>query len=163
MNIRTKEFNMSEAEFRHLIRIVYYKQVQNKIIIIMFGIITLLSIIIAILVLRYATIWFAIASVTFLSYLLAFPYITDSAKTLIKLDFQNRTCEINDNYFSTTFEDGTSIKIHFNNYIKVTRESDWYFMYSTNTRFDYLPIRAFNSEDDINEFEAALRNKKLME
>ncbi len=161
MNIKTKEFNISKDELRHVTSIVYYKQI--KFVIIVFAIITVINIIMAILVPRAANIWLVVGSVIFLSYFLALPYIRNPAKTQIKLHFQNRTCEINDNYFSTAFEDGSLSKIHFNNYIKATRESDWYFMYLTPAYFEYLPIRVFNSEDDINEFEAALKTKKLID
>lgn len=161
MNIKIKEFNISEDELRHVTSIVYYKQI--KVVIIIFAIITAISIISAILIPRLFSIWLAAGCVIFLSYSLALPYLRKPVKTQIKLHFQNRTCEINDNYFSTTFEDGSSSKIHFSNYIKATRESDWYFLYLTNTYFEYLPIRAFNSEDDINEFEAALKTKRLMD
>ncbi len=160
MDIRTKEFNVSKDEFRHFTSIIYYKQI--KILISIYAILTVMSIILAILVPLFPNILLAVTCVIILSCTLALPYIRNSAKTQIKLNFQNIICKINDNYFSTTFEDGSSIKIHFNNYIKATRESDWYFVYSTNTKFDYLPIRAFNSEDDINEFEAAMKHKKLM-
>lgn len=161
MNIKTKEFNVSEAEFRHINRIVYYRQM--KTVIIIFAIITVIVVIQATFTPQAADIIFAIQSVSVLSLLLALPYIINSAKAQGNIHFQNRTCEINDNYLSITLEDGSSSKTHFNNYIKATREFDWYFVYLTNTKFEYLPIRAFNSEDDINEFEAALKNKKLLD
>lgn len=62
-----------------------------------------------------------------------------------------------------TFEDGSLVKVHFNNYLKITRESEWYFLYITQVTFEYLPLRTFNSENDINEFEILMENKKLME
>jgi hypothetical protein len=33
----------------------------------------------------------------------------------------------------------------------------------TQGMFEYLPLRAFNSENDINEFETMMKNKKLIE
>lgn len=128
MNIKTKEFNISEDELRHVTSIVYYKQI--KIVIIMFTIITVTSVIVAILAPNATNVWFAVGFVILLSYFLALPFIRNPAKTQIKLNFQNRNCEINDNYFSMTYEDGSLSKVHLSNYIKITRESDWYFFVS---------------------------------
>jgi YcxB-like protein len=159
MNIKTKEFNISETELRHVTRIVYYKAL--KVVIIVFAIITLISVIHAIF--NPEVISTAVGCVVALSYFLALPFMRNSAKVQPKLNFKSRICEITDSYFIITFEDGSLSKVHFNNYIKIIRESDWYFLYLTKAYFEYLPIRAFNSEADINEFETLMKNKKLME
>lgn len=158
MNIKTKEFNVSEAEFQHLIRILYYKS--RRTLLIGFAIFAIIIIVVAILepLFSFLAIYFVIA----LGWLLAVPFITNTAKSQAKINFQSRICEITDNYFSMSYADGSLLKLHFNNFIKVTRESEYYFLYMAKINFHYLPFRAFNSEDDINEFEAALKNKKLI-
>ena len=159
MNIKTKEFNISEDEFRHITRGIYYKAI--KFLLIMVAILAVTSILTSIFSPPLNSI--AVLSIMFLGFLSFAPFIGNSAKAQSKLNFQNRICEITDNYFSMTYEDGSLSKIHFNNFVKITKESDWYFLYLTQVFFEYLPIRAFNSEDDINEFETLIKNKKLME
>ena len=159
MDIKTKEFNISETELRHVTRIVYYKAL--RIFIIAFAIITLIGVIHAIFDAKFVST--ALECVVVLSCLLALPFLRNAAKVQPKLNFKNRICEVTDSYFIITFEDGSLSKVHFNNYIKVNRESNWYFLYLTKIYFEYLPIRAFNSENDINEFEIAMKNKKLMD
>ncbi len=160
MNITTKEFNISEAEFRYLNRITYYKAI--KFLVIISAIITLITIISSVFHPRSAYIGVGVWSVIMISLLLAIPFITNVAKSQPKIHFRSRSCEITDNYFTLTFEDGSLTKTNFNDFIKVIRESNYYFLYMGKIYFHYLPIRAFNSEDDINAFEAALRIKKLM-
>ncbi len=94
---------------------------------------------------------------------LAIPFIINSATTQPKLNFQTRNCEVSNNYSTTIFIDGSLFKVHFNNFTKATKESEYYFLYIGKINFYYLPLRAFNSENDINEFEAALKTKKLMD
>lgn len=150
---------MSETELRHITRIVYYRTLKILLILmaIFLGIIVIEFIIVPLLI------FIAIGFVAVLGYYLAIPFIRNPSKTQPKLNFRNRICEITDNYFNMTYENGSLRKVHFNNYIKVIRESDWNFLYLTKVMFEYLPIRAFNSENDINEFEILIKNKKLME
>lgn len=160
MNIKTKEFNVSKAEFRHITRIAYYKQM--RIVIIISAIITAIVVVQAAFVPQSANIILAMQFVALLSSFLAIPFLRNTSKVPPKLNFQNRTCEINADYFSMTYEDGSLSKVHFNNFIKVHREFSWYFLYLTRNGFEYLPLRVFNSEDNINAFETLIKNKKLM-
>jgi len=159
MSIKTKEFNISEEELRQVTRIVYYRTL--KILLILMAIFSLIIVIESIILPSLTLI--AIGFVAALGYYLVFPFIRNPSKTQPKLNFKNRICELTDNYFNTTYEDGSLRKVHFSNYLKVTRESDWYFLYLTKVMFEYVPIRAFNSENDINEFETLMKSKKLME
>ncbi len=160
MNIKTKEFNTSEDEIRHLTRTIYYKS--RKGVIIVFGIIAVISVIFAIFVTPQAS-FLAAYFVIFLGCILFIPFAINTAKSVPKVYFKNRACEITDNYFSTVFEDGSLSKMHFHNFTKVTIESEYYFLYMGKILFQYLPVRAFSAEKDINEFEALMKNKKLME
>ncbi|MBW4662702.1 MAG: YcxB family protein [Chroococcus sp. CMT-3BRIN-NPC107] len=159
MIIKTKEFNTSKAEFRHVINIAYYRSIKDLII----GLASFTIIIVFCSGFNSLAVSIAIWSGILLGYLLIFPFLNTSAKSQPGLHLKNRTCEITDNYFSMTFEDGSLTKVHFNNYLKINRESEWYFLYMTQVMFEYLPLRAFNSEKDINEFETMMKNKKLME
>lgn len=161
MNIRTKEFNMSEAELHRVNKIAYYRPIKDLLI----SLASFTIIIVVGSIFDHQTVSIAIYCTIVLGYLLIYPFVfvNRSAKSQSKLHFKNRSCEITDIYLSTIFEDSSLCNIHFNNYIRITRESEWYFLYLSQGMFEYLPIRAFNSEDDINEFETIMKDKKLMQ
>ncbi|WP_009633755.1 YcxB family protein [Synechocystis sp. PCC 7509] len=160
MNIKTKEFNTSEDELCYITRTIYYKS--KKALIIVFGIVAVISVIFAVFVTPQAS-FLAAYFVILLGCILFIPFVINTAKSIPKIYFNNRACEITDNYFITSFEDGSLSKMHLHNFTKVTRESEYYFLYMAKIMFQYLPVRAFNSENDINEFETLMKNKKLME
>lgn len=170
MNIKTKEFNITETKFHYghisIIKLLYYKSKKALI-----SIIAYLIVIVIVYAMVSPQIFFFIAILFLLQ--LSFYLITlfvNTVKSRSKHNFQNINCEITDSYFSISYEDGSLLKLDFNHFIRVTKNSGYYLMTyseydSTNiakTNFYRLPIRVFNSENDINEFEAALRNKKLM-
>lgn len=159
MYIKTKTFNISENELNYLLKISYYTS--RKPLIIIFSILTVISIIIAIIDSRFTFLPFYFTLL--LALFIALPSITNFAKSQPRFNFLNRFCEIDDNYFTINYDDGSLDKLNFNHFLKVVRRSEHYLLYVTKISFQYVPIRAFNSEEDINKFEKLVKIKKLME
>lgn len=184
MNIQTKEFKISEAEFRQISKILYYKS--RKIIIIMVAWCLLVNVIF--LMLSPGNYLLAIFFIFELGLHLIYPFITNNLERKSNINFQNKNCEINENYLTINYEDGSLLKLNFNNFISVrrtseyyfmtyndgslskfdnqviqiVRASEYYFMYVTKMNFLYLPVRAFNSKNDISNFNTLMINKNLI-
>jgi hypothetical protein len=115
MSIKTKEFNTSKAELRHVNNIAYYRPIRD--LIIGWAIVTIIIVFCsdfdsqAVSIVIWSGVWFG--------YILIFPFLNNLAKSQPRLHFKNRTCEITDNYFSMTFEDGSLTKVRLNNYLKL--------------------------------------------
>ncbi len=75
--------------------------------------------------------------------------------------FSRRSFEIDDEFISH-MSDSSSGRIKIDSLIKVFRYSKYFLLYIADSHFIYLPMRAFTSDSDIQEFELLLRTKKLL-
>ena len=168
MNIKTKEFNISENELRHFTRRIYYNGRVITIFAAIFAYFAVITIAYAMVNHQFwfVTTYLGVFLIAQLGSNLISSFITKTMRLQFNTNFQNRNCEITDNYFSMNYEDGSLLKLQFNHFIKVTRNpeyylmtySEYYLMNVPKTNFYYLPFRAFNSENDINEFETLIKN-----
>lgn len=160
MYIKTKEFNLTEQEFRKLIASHYFKQMRWLIISIIFviGIDFVLSIMMT------GNYLIAIAGLFFLAYFVSIPYIINLEKSQSKLNFKKRYCEIDETFISFVYEDGSLVKLKLEHFAQALKDSNNYLLYTTygKTQFHYLPIAAFNSEQEISRFDLLLEGKQLL-
>ena len=159
MYIKTKEFNLTDKEFRQLLAYHYFKKIKN--LIIFFSILTLISLVVSILSRDY---FLTILFLGLLAYYVSIPRFMNLQKTQSKMIFCQRYCEIDDKFISFVYEDGSLVKLNFDTFTQVIRESNYYLLYTTyvKTQFHYLPVAAFNSEQDISRFELLMEGKKLI-
>ena len=95
-------------------------------------------------------------------FFLSFPLFFRLQKQSPGLNFQNRYCEIDENFFTVFYEDGSISKLNYIHFIKVIKKSEYYFLYINQAQFYYLPIAAFESEKDIHRFDLFLQGKQLI-
>ena len=161
MQIRTKEFNVSPKELRQILINFYVPQLKSMAILYT----TILLIALAAYFIFYSSVFLLLlgAATLVMAIALAVPFIQNVKKQQNNLQFQQRHCEIDDEFISTFFEDGSSDKIKLDNFRRVVRKSGYYFLYLTKVQFYYVPIAAFHSEDDLKDFNDLLKEKELLE
>ncbi|MEW5820860.1 MAG: YcxB family protein [Cyanobacteriota bacterium] len=69
--------------------------------------------------------------------------------------------EIDENFISTSYEDGTGGKLNLSCVINIKKTKEYYLLYMSPTQFIYIPFDAFKSEEDRINFEGFLKNKEL--
>jgi hypothetical protein len=83
-------------------------------------------------------------------------------KTQPVVNFIPRYWEIDENFISIYYEDGSLSKFRFDHLIKATKQSEFYLVYFSIQQFYYLPLAAFETEKDIHRFELFLEGKQLL-
>jgi|LakMenE18May11ns_1017448.scaffolds.fasta_scaffold9434573_1 hypothetical protein len=158
MNIKTKTFQVTPKQLKQLLINHYFKA--RKKILIMY---TVMSIIF--LILAFFDKYF-INSVIFFSFLLigllVAPFLINMKKTQPVVNFIPRYWEIDENFISIYYEDGSLSKFRFDHLIKATKQSEFYLVYFSIQQFYYLPLAAFETEKDIHRFELFLEGKQLL-
>jgi hypothetical protein len=79
-----------------------------------------------------------------------------------RLNFQKRYYEIDENFITTNYEDGSISKLKYEHFVKAVKQGEYYFLYITPAQFHYIPVAAFNLEDEIHRFDLLLQGKQLM-
>ncbi|MBU7584020.1 MAG: YcxB family protein [Nostoc sp. TH1S01] len=158
MQITTKTFQITPKELRALLTIDYYRRM--KITFILLAAILLINIILS--VLRNSFDWWLIYFLGLVAYLVSLPLFFQVHKRNSTLNFQNRYCEIDETFLAVFYEDGSIIKLNYSHFMKVIKKSDYYFLYTTQAQFHYLPVAAFENEKDIHRFEMFLQSKQLI-
>lgn len=158
MNIKTKTFQVTPKQLKQLL-INHYFKARKKILIIY----TVMSILFFIL--AFFDKYF-INSAIFVSFLLigllVAPFLINMKKTQPVANFILRYWEIDENFISIYYEDGSLSKFRFDHLIKVTKQSEFYLVYFSIQQFHYLPLAAFETEKDIHRFELFLEGKQLL-
>ncbi len=157
MYIKTKEFNLTEKQFRQVIALQYFKRMKNLFII--WSILAIIGLVISIISNDY---FMLIVSLIVIAYYLSLPYWLNLKKTQPPINFKKRFCEIDENFITFIYEDGSLVKLRFDNFIQVTKESNYYFLYTVKTQFHYLPVAVFNSEQEICRFDLLMEGKQLL-
>ncbi|MFH7028558.1 MAG: YcxB family protein [Heteroscytonema crispum UTEX LB 1556] len=157
MGIRTKNFNLTRNQFRQIISVDYFQRI--KLILILFSVLILINLVISLYAKQLT--WELIFTLIVIAYLVSIPFFV-SLKEQYKLNFLNRYCEIDENFFAVCYEDGSIIKLKFDHFIKAVKWSEYYFLYITKAQFYYLPIAAFDSEKDMYRFDFFLQGKQLI-
>lgn len=158
MHIKTKTFQVTPKELRGLIAIDYYKRM--RIFLIISIIFVLLIIVFSILQNRFD--WWLVYFLALIAYLVSAPLFFSFKGRTNALTFQNRFCEMDENFFTVYFEDGSLTKLRYEHFNKVVKKADFYFLYITNVQFHYLPVAAFEAEKDIHRFDLFLEGKQLI-
>jgi|GEM_PF-4020071 len=161
MPIKTKDFNVTPKELRRIL--IAFQFMQAKPMFILYTTISLLAITAYLMFQEIFFLFFILAATLVVLIALSLPFLLDVKKQQNNLQFQTRHCEIEEDFFSTFFADGSSDKIRFDNFRKAIRRSDYYFLYLTALQFYYLPIAAFHTEDDLKCFHSLLKDKGLLE
>lgn len=157
MYIKTKEFNLTEKQFRQLIAVQYFKRMKNLFIIL--SVLALIALANSIISNDYFTL---IVILILIAYYVSLPYWINIKKTQPPINFKKRFCEIDENFITFMYEDGSLVKLRFDNFIQVTKESNYYFLYTVKTQFHYLPVAVFNSEQEICRFDLLMEGKQLI-
>jgi hypothetical protein len=91
------------------------------------------------------------------------PFLINMKKVQPAANFIARYWEMDENFISIYYEDGSMSKFRFEHLVKAIKQSEFYLLYITMTgQFHYLPISAFETEKDIHRFELFLESKQLM-
>jgi hypothetical protein len=159
MNIKTKTFQVTPKQLKQLIINNYFKA--RKKILIMYTLI---------LILFLTPAFFgkdSIGSAKFFSFFfigsLVAPFLINVKKTQAVVNFIPRYWEMDENFISIYYEDGSMSKFRFEHLVKAAKQSEFYLLYTTMAgQFHYLPISAFETEKDIHRFELFLESKQLM-
>jgi hypothetical protein len=159
MNIKTKTFQVTPKQLKQLLINLYFKA-RKKILIIY----TVMSILFFILAFFDKYFINSAISVSFLLIgLLVAPFLINMKKTQPVVNFIPRYWEIDENFISIYYEDGSLSKFRFEHLVKAAKQSEFYLLYITMAgQFHYLPISAFETEKDIHRFELFLESKQLM-
>ncbi|MBE9205794.1 YcxB family protein [Nostoc sp. LEGE 06077] len=158
MQIKTKTFEITPKQLRNLLTFDYYRRM--KITFIILVVLLVINIIFAVIQNRFD--WWLIYLVGLIAYFVSLPLLFQVQKRSSALNFQNRYCEIDENFFALFYEDGSIIKLNYSHFFKVTKKADYYFLYMTKAQFYYLPVAAFESEKDIHRFDLFLQSKQLI-
>jgi hypothetical protein len=158
MNIKTKRYTITPKQLKKMLIINYLKQM--KILLIILLIFWLLIVILSITG-QGSSQSMILPITTAIIYLLIIPLFINVNK-LPKLNFLERYCEIDRDYFAVFYEDGSIVKLKFEHFIGAIKQGEFYFLYMAKGQFHYLPIAAFESESDINRFDLLLEGKKIL-
>ncbi|OUL31690.1 hypothetical protein BV378_01580 [Nostoc sp. RF31YmG] len=158
MLIRTKQFQISPKELRGIIAVDYYKRM--KLTLIIFAVLTVVNIIISIIQKEFS--WWLLYCLGFIAYILSVPLWLHLQGRTSGLNFQSRYCEMDEDFFTIFFEDGSISKLRYEHFVKVIKKSEYYFLYITKVQFHYLPVAAFESEKDMHRFDLFLEGKQLI-
>jgi hypothetical protein len=91
------------------------------------------------------------------------PFLINMKKVQPAANFIARYWEMDENFISIYYEDGSMSKFRFEHLVKAAKQSEFYLLYITMAgQFHYLPISAFETEKDIHRFELFLESKQLM-
>jgi hypothetical protein len=91
------------------------------------------------------------------------PFFINLKKTQSILNFIARYWEIDENFISIYYEDGSLSKLRFEHLVKAIKLGEYYLLFMTAAGyFHYLPISAFESEKDIHRFDLFLKGKQLI-
>ncbi len=159
MQIKTKRYNLTAKEFRRLIRTDYFKKMKWTLIIII--VLILFNLFSSLLLLDDQIPWFVFLLLAGLFYLTIIPFMIN-VKGQSKLNFMNRYCEIDENFFTVFYEDGSIVKLKFDHISKAVKGTDYYFFYLNKNQFHYLPLSALETEQDIHRLDLFLAGKQLV-
>ncbi|MDJ0616942.1 MAG: YcxB family protein [Calothrix sp. MO_192.B10] len=157
MYIKTKTYNLTVSEFRRLISADYFKRMKWFFIILIIWL--LFNVFLAFF--DNEQFWSMLIPLLLLVYLTAIPWMM-SSKGQSQLNFMSRYCEIDENFFTVCYEDGSIVKLKFEHFIKVVKRSEYYFFYITKNQFHYLPLAALETEQDIHRLDLFLEGKQLI-
>jgi hypothetical protein len=160
MQIKTKTFQVTPRQLKQLITSHYFRQ-RKKILIICF-VCMVLTAILSIFIVRSFLTFSAYFAFMFIVLSLP-PFLMNMQKTQPAANFLPRYWEIDPEFITIYFEDGSLSKFKFEHLCKADKVSEYYLLYLTPAGyFHYLPIAAFESEKDINRFELFLEGKQLI-
>lgn len=159
MQITTKTFQVTAKQLKQLIISHYFRQ--RKYILIICAVLMIITGMLSFVNRSYLgfTGYFA-----FMFLVLSLPpFLMNMQKTQPASNFLPRYWQIDPEFITIYFEDGSLSKFRFEHLYKANKISEYYLLYLTPAGyFHYLPIAAFESEQDINRFELFLESKQLM-
>jgi YcxB-like protein len=77
-----------------------------------------------------------------------------------RLFFEERFIEIDGEFVTGRLNDGSVAKTKWDHIVKVIRTSSSYLLYLSKSQFIYIPVDAFDTEDDLELFETFVKNRK---
>lgn len=158
MQIKTKTFSITPKEFRQLLATQYYRQRRNLLILY-----AVMIVITFLLPFDETLIFLRIYFLSLFIFSLFAPFLINLKKTQPILNFIARYWEIDENFISIYYEDGSISKFRFEHLTKVIKLREYYLLYMTTVGyFHYLPISALESEKDIHRFDLFLEGKQLI-
>ena len=164
MNIETRELEYSRKAFQKFLKALILRKTKNaRIIILVFAIAICalaffeFSISGSLRSLVRALLFSIVAAILFVV-----PFLGDPTRAQSKLNFQKQWWQVDDRFFCMFFEDGSLEKTHMDNFVKADKLAGYYALYLSKISFQYLPIAAFKTEADRQEFHDFLVSKGLL-
>ncbi|MBH8572228.1 YcxB family protein [Nostocaceae cyanobacterium CENA369] len=158
MQIKTKTFNITPKEFRQLLASYYFRQRRN--LLISYGVLLVITFL---LPFDEKLVFLRIYFLFLFAFGLVAPFFINLKKTQSILNFIARYWEIDENFISIYYEDGSLSKLRFEHLVKAIKLGEYYLLFMTAAGyFHYLPISAFESEKDIHRFDLFLKGKQLI-
>lgn len=161
INIKTKEYQITEKQFFKILSSLYYKRSQATLII--WGLLFVVNLA------QLFTQPLSTALPGVIIFVLVFgilygiaPFLGYKTAAQNKYVFQKTRVEIDTDFFTFYYEDGSLFKYKFSNFHKAEKEGEFYFLYVTKVSVYYIPKAAFYTEADIQLFELMLKSKKLL-
>ncbi|MCT7949337.1 YcxB family protein [Ancylothrix sp. C2] len=161
INIKTKEYNITEKQFFKIISSLYYKR--SKINLIIWGLLFVVNLVPLFTqplssALPGLMIWVIFFAILYgLTPLLAYKTAAQN-----KFVFQKTRVEIDIDFFTFFYDDGSLFKYRVSNFHKAENVREFYFLYVTKASIYYIPKAAFYTEADLQLFELMLKSKKLL-
>ncbi|MGE5581533.1 MAG: YcxB family protein [Bacillota bacterium] len=78
------------------------------------------------------------------------------------LFYKERSFEIDEEFLTSKFEDGTVNKIRIDSVARVIKKGGYYRLFLNKKQFIYIPLNAFRTSGDINRFDSILKARKYM-
>ena len=165
MKIETLELDYSKKAFQRIVRAVTLHQTRNaRILLLVFSFaISFFFLLIFLVSGKIQFIVFVLIYLTIATFYCLSPFLLDLTRIQPKINYQKKRWQIDENFVSTFYEDGSSTKTHIDNFLEVKLMAECYILYlSKKGLFQYLPIAAFKTEADRQEFHDFLVAKELL-
>lgn len=147
MEIKTKDFELTRKEYFKILMINYFRW-------------WFIAFIFVIGIFLRKNWYWQIGLLYCIWLIIYFWFYANSKKN--KIFFKRRRFEINDDFLIGYLEDGSLDKLKIDNIVKVIRKARYYLLYMSKSSFIYFPLEIFSSSEDINNFDALLKSKKLL-
>jgi len=144
MEIKTKEYSLTPFES---FRILYYDSIKK--ILLALVILTIIG-----LIVNYKLLVIFIGIMPILIMIKCWRFVNSRENACY---LKKRRIDINNKKLSVYRDDGELMEVLLTNIVKVLKRKQYYLIYIAKDSFLYLPISAFNSSKDINEFELLLK------
>lgn len=158
MNIKTKKFSLTPAQYYGILLCEYFRRRWLA-----FVIIFLLGFFEISKGVEQVFAFFIIFSILYTLYVLVLcGFYSLHILKGNKMVFQQKYYEIDHQFISCHWGDGSLNKIHFENIAHVVKSQNYYIFHISLKEFFYLPFNSFSSKEEREQLETLLKSKQLL-